>query len=72
VPGCSFRFLFCILVFYLISELIYHLILAILVYGLKTLFSRDLGRLWVVKEIREYKGVARGNACKEVYYVYFM
>ena len=45
VPGCSFRFLFCILVFYLISELIYHLILAILVYGLKTLFSRDLGRL---------------------------
>jgi len=64
--------LFCILVCYLISELIYHLILTILVYGLKTLFFRDLGRLWVLKELRECKGVAGSSACKELYYVYFM
>jgi hypothetical protein len=37
--------LFCILVCYLISELIHHLILPVLLYGLKTLFFRDLGCL---------------------------
>ena len=72
VLGCSFRFALYSSLLFNKRTYICHLILTILVYGLKTLFFLDLGRLCVLKEIRECKGVARGNACKELYYVYFM